>query len=160
MPQWFLDFYPVLILLTVVGVILYRLPSVDVGHNKAYLSRRITNWLPLGLTYAFLYMGRYNLKVSKYAFGEMAGSDGTPLMGNSDFSYIFMVGTLVYGVSFLFNGPLTDRMGGRFSILTGALGALVMNAIMGLATLSLLHQGPLHEILSQKLSSSFPFSTP
>jgi len=150
MPQWFLDFYPVLILLTVVGVILYRLPSVDVGHNKAYLSRRITNWLPLGLTYAFLYMGRYNLKVSKYAFGEMAGSDGSPLMGNADFSYIFMVGTLVYGVSFLFNGPLTDRMGGRFSILTGALGALLMNAIMGLATLSLLHQGPFHEILSQK----------
>ncbi|MCP4292753.1 MAG: MFS transporter [bacterium] len=149
MPQWFLDFYPVLILLAVVGIIMFRLPSVDVGHDKAYLSRRITNWLPLGLTYAFLYMGRYNLKVSKYAFGEMANVDGTPLMGNADFGYIFGVGTFVYGLSFLINGPLTDRMGGRFSILTGALGALILNAIMGLASLSLMHHGPLHEYLAQ-----------
>ncbi len=148
MPLWFLRFYPVLILLAVVGIIFYFLPTVDVGHDKKYLRRRITNWLPLGLTYAFLYMGRYNLKVSKYAFGEMAGSDGSPLMGNSDFGYIFMVGTIVYGVSFLINGPLTDRMGGRFSILTGALGALVMNAIMGLASLSLLKHGPMHETLA------------
>ncbi len=148
MPEWFLRFYPVLILLAVVGVIFYRLPTVEVGHDKKYLRRRITNWLPLGLTYAFLYMGRYNLKVSKYAFGEMAGSDGSPLMGNADFGYIFMVGTIVYGVSFLINGPLTDRMGGRFSILTGAMGALVMNALMGLASLSLLHHGPLHKVLA------------
>ncbi len=149
MPLWFQEFLPVLILLVFVGIILYRLPTIDVGHTKEYLSRRKANWLPLGLTYAFLYMGRYNLKVSKYAFGEMAGSDGTPLMGNADFSYIFAVGTIVYGISFLINGPLTDRMGGRFSILTGSLGALVMNAIMGLATLSLLHQGPFHQALGQ-----------
>ncbi len=148
MPLWFLRFYPVLILLAVVGLIFYFLPSVDVGHDKKYLRRRLGNWLPLGLTYAFLYMGRYNLKVSKYAFGEMATGDGTPLMGNADFNTIFGAGVLIYGISFLINGPLTDRMGGRFSILTGALGALVMNALMGLASLSLLNDGPLHEVLA------------
>ena len=36
-----------------------------VGHSKAFRIRSYLNWLPLGLTYAFLYMGRYNLKVSQ-----------------------------------------------------------------------------------------------
>ncbi|MDX2473077.1 MAG: MFS transporter [Candidatus Krumholzibacteria bacterium] len=142
MPVWLKDFSPILILLAVVAVIFWRLPAVDVGHDKKYLRRRIMNWLPLGLTYAFLYMGRYNLKISKFAFEEMSGADGSPLMGNSDFGLIFMWGTIVYGVSFLINGPLTDRKGGRFSILVGAGGALVMNAVMGLASWSLLNHGP------------------
>ena len=118
------------------------------GHDKAYLRRRIMNWLPLGLTYAFLYMGRYNLKVSQYAFEEIAGPDGSPLMGNAGFGIIFMVGTIVYGVSFLINGPLTDRLGGRFSILMGAGGAMVMNLLMGLASLTLLKHGPCHEFVA------------
>ncbi len=142
MPLWLKEFSPILILLVVVAFIFWRLPAVDVGHDKKYLRRRIMNWLPLGLTYAFLYMGRYNLKISKFAFEEMSGTDGSPLMGNSDFGLIFMWGTIVYGVSFLINGPLTDRKGGRFSILVGAGGALVMNSLMGLASLSLLKQGP------------------
>ena len=113
MPQWLNDISPIVLLLIVVGFVFYRLPAVDVGHDRRYLKRRVMNWLPLGLTYAFLYMGRYNLKVSKFAFEEMRGLDGSPLMGNADFGYIFMVGTIVYGVSFLINGPLTDRLGGR-----------------------------------------------
>ena len=44
-------------------------------------------------------------------------------MGNDAFGIIFGAGTIVYGVSFLINGPLTDRFGGRFSILMGAAGA-------------------------------------
>ncbi|PID81697.1 MFS transporter [bacterium DOLJORAL78_65_58] len=148
MPEWLQDFSPVLILLAVVAAIFYRLPAVDVGHERGYIRRRVMNWLPLGLTYAFLYMGRYNLTISKFAFEEMAAADGSPLMGNADFGIIFMVGTIVYGFSFLINGPLTDRLGGRFSILMGAGGALVVNTLMGLASLSLLHQGPLHQTLA------------
>jgi len=148
MPQWLLKFLPVLGLLVVVGLIFYFLPTVDVGHDKKYLRRRLMNWLPLGLTYAFLYMGRYNLKVSKFAFESMQGTDGSPLMGNNAFGVIFGVGTIVYGVSFLLNGPLTDRFGGRFSILVGAGGAMVMNFLMGLASLSLLHHGPLSGLLA------------
>jgi OPA family glycerol-3-phosphate transporter-like MFS transporter len=149
MPEWFMQFLPILILLVFVSIVLYSLPSVDVSHSKGFKRRRILNWLPLGLTYAFLYMGRYNLKVSKFAFEEIAGPDGSPLMGNADFGIIFMVGTIVYGFSFLINGPLTDRLGGRFSILTGAGGALIVNAVMGLASLSLLKHGPMHELLAQ-----------
>jgi OPA family glycerol-3-phosphate transporter-like MFS transporter len=148
MPVWLKEFSPILILLAVVAVIFWRLPAVDVGHDKKYLRRRIMNWLPLGLTYAFLYMGRYNLKISKFAFEEMSGADGSPLMGNSDFGLIFMWGTIVYGVSFLINGPLTDRKGGRFSILIGAAGALFMNSMMGLASLTLLKHGPASEYIA------------
>ncbi|MCR4820399.1 MAG: hypothetical protein K5838_04670, partial [Elusimicrobiales bacterium] len=33
-------------------------------HSAAYKRRRALNWLPLGLTYAVYYMGRYNLNVA------------------------------------------------------------------------------------------------
>ena len=142
MPAWLSSFAPILILLVVVTIVITRLPRIELGHTEAFRRRRVLNWLPLGLTYAFLYMGRYNLKVSKFAFEEMPGSDGGALMGNDAFAIIFGVGTIVYGFSFLINGPLTDRYGGRFSILTGAAGALVMNLLLGLASLSLVKQGP------------------
>ena len=76
------------------------------------------NWLPLGLTYAFLYMGRYNIKVSQHAFGDIE-FNGAPMMTNGDFATIFFWGTAIYGSSFLINGPLTDKLGGKFAILVG-----------------------------------------
>ena len=106
------QFTPILILLVVVALVIGRLPKVELGHTDAFLKRRVLNWLPLGLTYAFLYMGRYNLKVSKFAFESMKDSDGGAMMGNADFGMIFGVGTVVYGFSFLINGPLTDKFGG------------------------------------------------
>lgn len=92
-------------------------------HSSAFRFRRVLNWFPLGLAYAFLYMGRYNLTVAKNALGD--------LMTKADFGEIFGVGALVYGFAFVINGPLTDRLGGRFSMLVGVLGALIMNAAMG-----------------------------
>lgn len=129
------------ILLVVVAFVLWRLPRIELGHEPSFRRRRVMNWLPLGLTYAFLYMGRYNLTVSKGAFENLAGSGGGAMMGNDAFGIIFGVGTAVYGVSFLINGPLTDRFGGRWSILAGAGGAAVVNVLMGLITWSLLAQG-------------------
>ena len=146
-PDWLEQFTPVVLLLIVVAFVFYRLPTVDVGHDKGFKRRRIMNWLPLGLTYAFLYMGRYNLTVSKSAFENLAGGGGSSMMGNDAFGVIFGVGTIVYGFSFLINGPLTDRLGGRFAILVGAAGAIVANLLMGLASLSLLHDGPLSGFL-------------
>jgi OPA family glycerol-3-phosphate transporter-like MFS transporter len=149
MPQWIQEFYPILILLAIVGFVFWRLPAIDVGHDKRYLRRRVLNWLPLGLTYAFLYMGRYNLKVSQYAFEEMASPGGGPLMGNAGFSLIFMVGTIMYGISFVINGPLTDRLGGRVAMLIGTAGATIVNLLMGLATISIVQQGPLSGMIAR-----------
>ena len=120
------QFFPVIILLLAVWFVLSRLPKVDLGQSKAFQNRRLMNWLPLGLTYAFLYMARYNLTVSKNAFGN--------LMTNADFGTIFGVGTIVYDFAFVINGPLTDRMGGRRAILIAAAGSALANFGMGLLT--------------------------
>ncbi len=155
-PAWLQEIAPILILLAVVAGVIGRLPKVkDVDHGPAFRKRRILNWLPLGLTYAFLYMGRYNLKVSKFAFEEMAGADGGPLMGNDDFGWIFGIGTYVYGFSFLLNGPLTDRFGGKFSILMGAAGAAIANLLMGLSAWTLLNEGPAHEFVRENFLGVF-----
>ena len=92
-------------------------------HSNAYKIRRFWNWFPLGLTYAFLYMGRYNLTVAKNALGH--------LMDKEQFGIIFAAGTITYAFAFLINGPLTDRIGGKKAILIGAAGAGLMNLIMG-----------------------------
>ena len=93
-------------------------------HTPAFLRRRFLNWFPMGLTYAFLYMGRYNLTVAKNALGEA--------MTKEDFGAIFAAGTITYAIAFLLNGPLTDKLGGRKAMLTAALGSAIMNLVMGL----------------------------
>ena len=93
-------------------------------HSQSYRTRRFFNWFPLGLTYALLYMGRYNLTVSQTALGD--------LMTKADFGAIFGAGAWVYALAFLVNGPLTDKIGGKRAMLIGALGACLANLGMGL----------------------------
>ena len=92
---------PILILCAVIALMVRRLPRVDVGHSDAFRRRRALNWLPLGLTYALLYMGRYNLTQLVVL----------KLISSKEFGDIDAVGSMVYGVAFLINGPLTDRFG-------------------------------------------------
>ena len=108
------------VLLTVIGIYFYNNPM---KHGPWFLSRRFINWFPLGMTYSFLYMGRYNLTVAKNALGA--------LMSNKDFGMIFGIGTGVYAFSFLVNGPLVDKIGGKKGILIAAVGAAVANTAMG-----------------------------
>ncbi|AKF04826.1 MFS transporter [Sandaracinus amylolyticus] len=123
MPIWLSRLLPIAILLAVITIVVARLPKVDLGHSKAFTTRRFLNWFPLGLTYAFLYMARYNLAAAKNDLGD--------LITNEDFGTIKAAGTVVYGVSFLINGPLTDRIGGRATMLLAALGAALANFAMG-----------------------------
>jgi MFS transporter, OPA family, glycerol-3-phosphate transporter len=133
------NFGPIAGLLLLVGLVIAFLPTVEgVNHSAAFKRRRVLNWLPLGLTYAFLYMGRYNLKISKFAFEEMVASDGSAMMGNDDFGFIFAVGTFTYGCAFLINGPITDRLGGRIAIIIGASGSAFCNMLMGASAMALL----------------------
>ncbi len=117
-------------LLVAVAFVYSRLPRVEVGHSPEFLRRRFYNWFPLGLTYAFLYMGRYNLTAAQGAL------DHLDLMSKKDFGTIKSVGALVYGCSFLLNGPLADKLGGRRTMLIGAAGVVVANVAMGLTLLS------------------------
>lgn len=116
------ELVPILILCALIAVVVARLPKIDVGHTPEFRRRRLLNWLPLGLTYAFLYMGRYNLTVLKDVHG----------ISQYDFGNIDFWGSLTYGVSFLVNGPLADRIGGRRTILLAAGGALAANALIGI----------------------------
>jgi OPA family glycerol-3-phosphate transporter-like MFS transporter len=103
-----------------------------VGHELRFRLRSYANWLPLGLTYACLYWGRYNLTEAKKAFGDA-------LMPKEDFGTIFAVGAIVYGVSFIVNGPITDRIGGKATILIGATGAAIANLLLGYFTFQVMN---------------------
>jgi OPA family glycerol-3-phosphate transporter-like MFS transporter len=95
-------------------------------HERWFMIRRFISWFPLGMTYAFLYMGRYNLSVTKNAMGTA--------MTKEDFGLIFGAGTIVYGLSFLLNGPIVDRIGGKKGIIIAAIGSSIMNVGLGVAT--------------------------
>lgn len=112
-----------LCLLVVVGIYFYNNP---LKHGPWFLSRRFINWFPLGMTYSFLYMGRYNLAVAKNSFGS--------LMTNQDFGIIFAAGTWVYALSFLINGPLVDKIGGKKGIIIAGMGSALANIAMGVVT--------------------------
>ncbi|MFH1404559.1 MAG: MFS transporter [Patescibacteria group bacterium] len=124
---WYTGFTPIVILLVVVIFIISRLKKPEgLAHlqNKKYINRRVLNWVALGITYAFLYWGRYNLQPAIQAID--------PKDVVASFNWVFGVGTFTYGFSFLINGPLTDRKGGRFAIIVGATGAAVANILMGI----------------------------
>jgi OPA family glycerol-3-phosphate transporter-like MFS transporter len=121
MPDWLSKFIPILGLLAVVAVVLRRLPRVELGHTEAFRARRVANWLPVGLAYAFLYFGRYNLTAYKNAVG----------MSNDAYGSIDGIGAIVYGLSFILNGPLTDRFGGRATMLAAVVGAALANGALG-----------------------------
>ncbi len=112
-----------LCLAVVIFVYFYNNP---LKHGPWFLSRRFINWFPLGMTYSFLYMGRYNLAVAKNALGTR--------MDNEDFGLIFAAGTVVYAFSFLVNGPLVDKIGGKKGIIIAALGASLANLTLGVIT--------------------------
>jgi OPA family glycerol-3-phosphate transporter-like MFS transporter len=114
------DLIPIGILILVITVVVIRLPKVELGHTAAFRHRRLLNWLPLGLTYSFLYFGRYNMK-------QFQGIGLTEV----EYGTVFGVGSAVYGLAFLLNGPLTDRWGGRATILISAAGSGAANALMG-----------------------------
>jgi len=128
LPPWLEKFWPIALLLVAISIVLYVLPKSDVTHSTVYRRRRVMNWLPLGLTYAFLYMGRYNINVAKTMTDP---ETGLALMTKADLGLITVIGTTTYAVAFLINGPLTDRFGGRKTILAAALGAAVANFGMG-----------------------------
>ncbi len=118
------DLIPISLILVAVAIVIWRLPRVEVGHSDAFRRRRFLNWFPLGLTYAFLYMGRYNLNATMAVEGGLT---------KPDYGAIYGVGAMVYGLSFFVNGPLADWLGGRKTILIGAVGSGFMNVLMGVA---------------------------
>ena len=96
----------------------------ELNYSSKFKMRRFWNWFPLGLAYASLYMGRYSYIPAKE---DLHGG----LMGNEGLGIMTATGAIVYGVSFLLNGPLTDKIGGRKAMLIATLGSAIINLIMG-----------------------------
>jgi len=99
-------------------------------HTKPFRFRRFLNWFPLGLTYATMYMGRYNFNIVKSDIGAWYHLD------KWEMGIIATAGFWTYGLAVAINGPLADRIGGRRAILVGALGAAVTNLLVGLMFLN------------------------
>ncbi len=133
LPEWLKQLLPIGLLLVVIALVLARLPKVELGHSPAFKRRRVFNWLPLGLCYAFLYFARYNINEATSALGG--------LTDNAAFGTIFAVGAWVYGCSFLVNGPLTDTLGGRKTMLISVMGAAVANLLMGTLVWAVISRG-------------------
>ncbi len=104
-------------------IVLYFLTN-PLKHTKKFMFMRFINWFPLGMTYAFLYMGRYNLNVAKGALGDLLTKD--------DFGFIGGVGFTVYATSLFLIGPVVDKIGGKKGMIIGAMGSSMMNILMGL----------------------------
>jgi OPA family glycerol-3-phosphate transporter-like MFS transporter len=96
------------------------------NHRWDFRRRRFANWFPLGLTYATLYMGRYNFNVAKGDIGKAFHFDKATM------GIVATAGFWVYMLAVLFNGPLADRFGGRRAILVGTGGAAALNLVIGL----------------------------
>lgn len=95
-------------------------------HSWAFRRRRFANWFPLGLTYATFYMGRYNLYNANPELCKQFN------WSNEQIGWIITAGFWTYALSLLFNGPLTDKIGGKRAMLIGAAGTLAMNLAIGL----------------------------
>lgn len=103
--------------------------SAQIGlpsHTSEFRRRRAVNWLTLGLTYSAMYMGRYNLSFVNASLSKIYGWDKTQV------GTIISAGLLIYGLSAIFNGPISDRIGGRKSMIIGAIGTVVFNFLFGL----------------------------
>jgi OPA family glycerol-3-phosphate transporter-like MFS transporter len=119
--------YPATIALCLMVVVVAYFFNNPMRHGRWFMMRRFINWFPLGMTYAFLCMGRYNLIVAKKALGT--------LMSKEDLGIIFGIGTVVYALSFLVNGPLIDKkLGGKRGMIISAVGASLANIALGVLT--------------------------
>jgi OPA family glycerol-3-phosphate transporter-like MFS transporter len=120
-PPLYEKLFPIGLLIGAIALVVYFLPKVDLGHSQAFRMRRLLNWLPLGLTYSFLYMARYNVNQFMYVGG----------ITERQFGDLFFWGSMTYGLAFFINGPLTDYLGGRITILLAAAGSAIANAAIG-----------------------------
>jgi MFS transporter, OPA family, glycerol-3-phosphate transporter len=112
-------------LLVVAGLLAYIITLYfkrnPLKHSRRFMWQRFLSWFPLGMTYAFMYMARYN--VDTLATQEV--------ISKAEKSYISGWGFFIYAASLFVSGPLIDRIGGKKGMIMAALGAAIANTIMG-----------------------------
>ena len=97
-------------------------------YPPGFRARRGLNWVILGLMYASYYMCRYNFRfatpgmVEEYHFNKL------------EITSILAWWSVAYGTGQLVNGLLSDRIGGRASMIIGAVGTIAVNLVFGFAS--------------------------
>ena len=97
-------------------------------HPEGFRARRGLNWFALGLMYASYYMCRYNFRYATPGMIDEFGFDKTQI------SDMFAIWSLAYGTGQLINGLLSDRIGGKTSMLIGAGATIIINFIFGFSS--------------------------
>lgn len=97
--------------------------------TSQFRRRRGINWVTIGFLYASYYMCRYNFRFAVPGLQEEFGFD------INDVSLIFASWSLAYGVGQFVNGLLTDVIGGKKSLLIGAVSTILINFIFGFSSL-------------------------
>ena len=98
---------------------------------------RFLSWFPLGMTYAFMYMARYNLDTLATA----------EVITKAQKSQISGWGFFIYAASLFISGPLIDRIGGKKGMIAAALGAAIFNILMGWTLYLYLHGSDLNLVV-------------
>ena len=102
--------------------------QIAAPYPPGFRARRGLNWGALGLMYASYYMCRYNFRFAGPGMNEEFG------FNVSDLAMLWVVWSLAYGTGQLVNGLFTDRIGGKWSMLIGAIGTIVCNFIFGFSS--------------------------
>jgi MFS transporter, OPA family, glycerol-3-phosphate transporter len=105
---------------------------------EEFRRRRFWNVIVVGLMYAFFYCGRYNFSTAHAAIAEQFG------WSYGDYGIILTSGLLVYAFSVLFNGSIVDKIGGKTSLIIGAIGTAIFNFLFGLCSVFLLRPSTLN----------------
>jgi OPA family glycerol-3-phosphate transporter-like MFS transporter len=100
-----------------------QLPNRE--YPPGFRPRRGLNWFLLGSMYASYYMCRYNFRFATPYMVNEFGFD------KSQITDILSAWSIAYGTGQLVNGLLTDRIGGKASMLLGATGTVVVNLVFG-----------------------------
>jgi MFS transporter, OPA family, glycerol-3-phosphate transporter len=102
--------------------------SSAIQYPPGFRTRRGLNWVILGAMYASFYMLRYNFRWAAPGIEHDFG------FSHASIAKILSASYLAYGTGQLINGLLCDRIGGRVSMLIGAVGTIAMNLIFGFAS--------------------------
>jgi len=94
-------------------------------HPLGFKTRRGLNWFTVGLLYAMFYMCRYNFR---FAGAGMRAEFG---WSTGDIANLAAWFSIAYGTGQLLNGLFCDRIGGRASMLIGAIGSISVNVLIG-----------------------------
>ena len=88
------------------------------GATRRFRARRHQNWITLGLLYASFYVCRYNLAMANKTLGEHFG------WSNAELGLILTAWFWAYAIGQVINGILTDRIGGKRTLLIGTAGTV------------------------------------